>query len=198
LDATGDHYPPYSEVRGQETTEKDRPTLKLLKEIKKKPIPLDSSENTIVNAANQSERKESADGKECPTSNQGLPSENIDLGYIEEPQSTPSLCTVQNVRSLEECVECRKPNVIYSKYKLTERQQYSIVYGLSELDYTCGSPLLSPSNPLYKSVMARSNITCKRPVELTYYRSGIGHAKLWRGGGETRASAQIQDCTSHL
>jgi hypothetical protein len=71
-DATGDHYLPYSEVRGQETTGKDRPTFKLLKEKKKKPIPLDSSENTIVNAANQSERKKSADGKECPTSQVGI------------------------------------------------------------------------------------------------------------------------------
>lgn len=36
LDATGEHYLPYSEVRGKETTKKDRPTLKLLKN--KKPL----------------------------------------------------------------------------------------------------------------------------------------------------------------
>lgn len=161
LDATGEHYLPYSEVRGKETTEKDRPTLKLLK--KKKP---------------QVPAEEPAEGVDCSTVLTNT-CKNVDvLGYIEEPQSKPSLCTVQNARSIVECIECRKPRVVYSKYRLTERQQYSIVCDLSELEYTCGSPILPPSNPLYKPVMARSTITCESPVELSYYRSGLGHADL--------------------
>ncbi|XP_062616566.1 uncharacterized protein LOC134278262 [Saccostrea cucullata] len=79
LDATGDHYLPYSEVRGQETTEKDRPTLKLLKEKKKKPVPIDSTENTLVNTANQ---EESTDGQECSTNMQGKTSENLNQHQV--------------------------------------------------------------------------------------------------------------------
>lgn len=99
---------------------------------------------------------------------------NEDKGYVDIPDSPASLCTVQNARSMAECVECRKPRVIYLYRQMTERQQYSLDLGLRDWEYSCGSPLLPPSNPVYKSVMCRSSLSCESPVEIAYIRAGLG------------------------
>lgn len=75
-------------------------------------------------------------------------------------------------------MECGKPRVIYSLHRLTERQQASVVIGLSECDYTCGSILLPPESPMFKNIMTRTDITCQSPVELQFYSSGLGLADL--------------------
>lgn len=98
--------------------------------------------------------------------------------YIEMPESPPSLCTVQNARLLVKCVECRKPRVVHSQLRLTEMQQCSLACGLGEYDFTCGSPLIPPTNPLFKTVMWRKhhylqNHRLNLPM---IYSSGLGHS----------------------
>jgi hypothetical protein len=112
--------------------------------------------------------------KNAQLSNQGLTSGNIDLGYRGTSINTKSMhCT--------ECqVTCRVCGVQKTQSNLFKPRDSSIP---SELDYMCGSPLLSPSNSLYKSVMAsRSNITCESPVDLAYYRSGLLCLYCWGEG----------------
>jgi hypothetical protein len=159
LDGTGEHYLPYSEVRGSETTEKDRPSLN----SKKTAVPEKKRSEQVDDSVQDDDAPESRD--------ESMSNENE---YIEIPESPANLCTVQNARSITECIECRKPRVVYSYRKLTERLQYSLAVGISEWEYSCGSPLLPPSNPLYTSVMCRSSLTCETPVEIAYYRSGLG------------------------
>lgn len=86
------------------------------------------------------------------------------------------------------CTECKINHRICGMQETTKsvcqvqinrRQPYSIAWGLSELDCTCGLPLLLPSNPLHKIVLARSNITCESLIELFYYRNGLGYANLY-------------------
>lgn len=90
----------------------------------------------------------------------------------------PGLCTVQNSRSLVSCVESSKPRAIYLRHRFTERQQTSVAIGLSKYDYTCGSMLLPPENPMFKNIMTRTDMTCQSPVELQYYSNGLGLADL--------------------
>ena len=76
------------------------------------------------------------------------------------PVEDPHLCTTQNARTIVTCTECRKPRMIYSHQKLSERQKISVTITVSEFDYTCGAPLLTPSNTSYKKVICRSTLHC--------------------------------------
>lgn len=78
--------------------------------------------------------------------------------------------TGQNARLSVECTECRKPRVIYSKNKLTERQKVITVLHISELyDYSCGFPLFEKDHSLCSQIFVKSGISCAMPVEVSYY-----------------------------
>lgn len=97
-------------MKGQETTEKNRPPLKPPKETKEKmqkkvqEKQLESSNGDL--AVDDSETRQEASAEEGATRNNR---------YIEMPESPSSLRTVQNQRLTVECVECRKSRVVYSK-----------------------------------------------------------------------------------
>ena len=94
------------------------------------------------------------------------------------PEFDPAICSVQNAPSVVTCVECEKPRVVYSRHRLTDRQQMSLTFAISDYEYSCGSILLPPSNPDYKSIMCRSGICCETPIQLPYYTSGLGKTDL--------------------
>ena len=94
------------------------------------------------------------------------------------PVEDPHLCTKQNARAIVTCTECRKPRVIFSKQRLSERLKISVTIAVSEFDYTCGAPLLPPSNTSYEKVMCRSTLNCGTPVELQYYGSSLGRQDI--------------------
>lgn len=168
LGESDEHFKAYEEVNGTETSENDRPSLK---EPAKKKALTKKKEKPCCPAV----RPNTEETEAQPVT------ENVSkLNDMQVPKSSddPGLCTVQNSRSLVSCVECSKPRVIYSRHRLTERQQTSVVIGLSEYDYTCGSMLLPPENPMFKNIMTRTDITCQSPVELQYYSSGLGLADL--------------------
>ncbi|XP_052807717.1 uncharacterized protein LOC128236679 isoform X1 [Mya arenaria] len=109
----GEHYKSYSDVKNQDTTEEDRPTYQKVESTERK--------NT---------QKPKGNLRSAPLSVQ----RNAD-----ERTHDASIFTAQNARSITECCECRKPHVIYTKHKLTERQLVQVSLQLSEFDYTCGS-----------------------------------------------------------
>ena len=109
--------------------------------------------------------------------------ENTNAGARESTNTSPvvtaqfapsTMTSTLNARFLITCVECRKPRVMYSLHKLTERQKVSLVTSMSEYDYTCGAPVLPPSNTLHSKVMVRAFLTCSMPVEIPYYGSELG------------------------
>ena len=63
-----------------------------------------------------------------------------------------NMCVKPHARATVSCVECRKPRVLYSRFKLTDRQLTSLVMLLSGYDYTCGAPI----TPLHTVCMAKS------------------------------------------
>ncbi|KAK6174900.1 hypothetical protein SNE40_013462 [Patella caerulea] len=81
-----------------------------------------------------------------------------------------SLFTAQNARYT---VECRKVRVIFSKNRLTTRQQTHLILTVSESEYTCGAHISVPGDILDGLVHVRQYITCAMPVEVSYYSSNI-------------------------
>ena len=68
------------------------------------------------------------------------------------------------------CVECRKPRVIYSNYKLTERYQSALAVALSDFDYSCGAAVMPGSSSLRDKILVRSELRCATPIESQYYK----------------------------
>ncbi|XP_033753387.1 uncharacterized protein LOC117336839 [Pecten maximus] len=167
LDASGDHYRPYSEVEDMDTDEKDRPSLKAAPKRKEKRT---ADVGQPAAAENRGEGATAVD-REPATSDQ----QEEDAAL---PEPDPHLCTSQNARAVVTCVECQKPRVIYSRHKLTDRQTMTVALATSEFEYTCGSPLLPPTTSLYTKVMCRSNITCSTTVELQFYASSLGRTDI--------------------
>ncbi len=95
----------------------------------------------------QQEKKKSVPGKQVPVQvTSSIAVRNVD-GEVREPststspvitpQFAPSTTTsTQNARFLVTCVECRKPRVLYSLHKLTERQKVSLVVSMRKLTRT--------------------------------------------------------------
>lgn len=170
LNETKDHYKSYNEVKGTETNESDRPSLKA-KPIKEKKLNLRATVNvTTSNPVNDIFEEEE----------------------FEVPTPDAHLCITQNARAIVECVECRKPRVVYSHHKLTERQIMSFTISISEYEYTCGSPLLPPTNSMSKKVMSRLNINCDSHVELAYYGSGLGQVDICSVCAEPEADTNAE------
>ena len=143
LDPTGEHYLPLDQVIGIiETTDSDRPSL---------------------NPQYKSKGK-GPKGTETP----------INFFMVEELENQKkdsALFTAQNARTIYECQECNKPRVVYSKQKLSRRQELSLALALSE-EYTCGS------GTSVSGVQLRISLCCGDPVELAYYSSQLGRSDI--------------------
>ena len=144
-----DHYMPYEEAKLLETTEKDRPSLLKVPEAK-------------VTGQKKSTVKTNLSGAIAAKSTE------------DEPGVPASMFTVQNAPFTVECIECRKPGVIYSKNKLIERRAMKLALQLSEVDYTCGSFITSEDDQLHGRVYVRQSIMCSSIAELAYYSSYVG------------------------
>ena len=82
--------------------------------------------------------------------------------------------TGQNARVLVECVDCRKPRVVHSTTRLSERQKLGLAIVFSEYEYSCGSEVVPPEHSLHNKVFVRTTLTCESRVESSYYSSDIG------------------------
>lgn len=127
IEENGEHYKPYSEVNGQDTTEADRPSLKERKVTKK------ATKNQGL--PNVKQTLENKDDMALPVNQED---EDTSTELLEVPVADSYLCMIQNSRFICICSECRKPRVIYSRHKLTDRQKLTLAISISEHEYTCG------------------------------------------------------------
>lgn len=49
---------------------------------------------------------------------------------------------------------------------------------VSELEYSCGSPVTVPDGPLHGTIFVRIPLTCSDVIEVAYYRSAYGPLDL--------------------
>lgn len=99
-------------------------------------------------------------------------------------QTTPNVCegneseyyshlyTTQNARAYVECIECRKPRVVYSKHRLTGRQKTSLAADLNESDFTCGT--VDVKEPTFALDVKCRPLECATTVEICYYGASLG------------------------
>ena len=101
--------------------------------------------------------------------------------------------SAQTARTTVECVECRKPRVVYSKSKLSSHQQMQLVLMLSESDYTCGSAITPPGHALAKVVCMNTAVNCAIHVEIPYYRSKLGRMDICSncGNGDAETDTDL-------
>lgn len=164
LSADLEHFQPFDEVYGTDTSERDRPTLKSrLVPDSKAAVPLKSSSGgESVGLATPTVRPSELKAKAGSTLESFL--------YDKSLLADAGMYTAQNARSVIECVECRKPRVVYAaSHQWGSRNKLELALILSENDYTCGSPLTSPKDSLHGKVFTRLEMTCESYIELAYY-----------------------------
>jgi hypothetical protein len=166
------HYKRYDTVKGTETTEEDRPSLKIPAKTKKGQRP---PTVPVVSAPDAPEVPE-RDTAHVPEGTSTI--EAPDSQIIVAPFMSSDKCSVQTARLIVSCVECEKPRVIYCKNSLSERQKISLATSMSQFDYTCGAALLPPSHSLCQKVMTRGSLVCALPLEIPYYGSGLGQTDM--------------------
>ena len=76
---------------------------------------------------------------------------------------------LRSVRAVSVCVECRKPRVVYSSRKPSQRQKVLPATSLGETSYTCGPHLFSPAAlqhvPVLRDMTVIVNLTCASPMQ---------------------------------
>ena len=136
-----------------QTTEDDRPTLKKVE----KPKASKAKPNAVVVQ---------------PTPDVDCAEHLVSTETASEPTAfveNHALYTSQHARLTIPCIECRKPRIIYSMVRPSERQKVALAMLLSEFDCTCGAPLTPPDNPLHGKLVCRPSLSCSSPVETPYY-----------------------------
>ena len=163
MEDDGEHFKTYQQAMALEsTTDKDCPSIKAAQKAQKAPR-MSVKATAVVTTMDGS-----------GTSSAGHDNSRDDASEMRHR----SLHTAQNARSTVECVECRKPRVLYSTHKLTERQQTTLVLLVSEYEYSCGAPVTTPESTLHGKVVIRPQLTCAAPVEVSYYSSNIGRKDI--------------------
>ncbi|CAG2185017.1 unnamed protein product [Mytilus edulis] len=157
-----EHFKPYEEVNGTDTSESDRPTFKV---VNKAPSKTKKAKRSVEAEINDQTQDDDADDTQEVTT-------------CTEDNYHASIFTSQNARGVVKCVECLKSRVYYSKTRLTERHQTLIALNISEYDYSCGAELADPNQSVLKNVFFRPGLTCAVAVELSYYGSGLGQPDI--------------------
>ena len=130
LDHTGNHFLSYEVLNGTAPTEKDRPSMKC---------------PTRASAGSRSAGKSATRASSDTTSDQDPGPSTSSTSTSDDMASEVSHST-QHARATATCVECRKPRVVYSRLRLSQRQEVLLATSLSESDYTCGAFLFPPSS----------------------------------------------------
>ena len=75
------------------------------------------------------------------------------------------------VRTYIECFQCGKLRCIYSERALTpdEKQEFGLTE--NEMNYICGSSLVSEDHILYNKLIVHKKITCETSIKFAYYLS---------------------------
>ncbi|WAR05994.1 LOW QUALITY PROTEIN: hypothetical protein MAR_021363 [Mya arenaria] len=183
LDETREHFLNYEEAKQKETTEKDRPSLQVQK-VKKT---TNQPRTAVSNESRQENSNEPRPGNSTVTrpenseeSRSGGNSTLVNEEPVEINRRVDVPLSTQNARAIATCIECRKPRVVYSKTKLSQRKEVLLATCLSDYDYSCGAQLFPPSAPstLKSSVVIRPFLQCASPIELCYYGADLGRKDL--------------------
>ncbi|CAG8767772.1 14884_t:CDS:2, partial [Racocetra persica] len=88
-----------------------------------------------------------------------------------------------NVRILVKCIECNRPRVLYSQYRLNPEEENLLKNFLETIDYTCGttfygiSDLTKASPPLFRNdnncSINNDELTCAISIEVPYFSSHL-------------------------
>ena len=89
----------------------------------------------------------------------------ISIGECPLNNLSPKRLMSAFVRVLVECVDCRKPLVVHSTTRLSERQKLGLAIVFSEYEYSCGSEVVPPEHSLHNKVFVRTTLTCESRVE---------------------------------
>ena len=98
----------------------------------------------------------------------------ISIGECPINNLSPKRLMSAFARVLVECVDCRKPRVVHSTTRLSERQKLGLAIVFSEYEYSCGSEVVPPEHSLHDKVFVRTTLTCESRIESSYYSSDIG------------------------
>lgn len=167
------HYKQFDEVYGTETTDDDRPTATLKKHSRNVGTVdrgAKKAGHNTPNAAIDGEPGSSQNRKSQVRPKSSCVSE-ADLKVYDKAVCTDAgMYTAQNARALIECVECRKPHIVYCRGTTwCSRYRLELALLLSENDFTCGSPITPPGHMLHGKIYTRLNISCADHIELAYY-----------------------------
>jgi hypothetical protein len=138
----------FYDVFGTDTTEKGKPSLKLLQ--KKHKVYTRGEPKAI----------------------------DLNSMLLSQPEKKARIFTVQCAKSSVSCIECRKPRLVYIKHRLTDRQSYSLSVLLSEVEYSCGDAITVPGQALHQTAVTRMPMTCSDAIEIPYYSSGYGRIDI--------------------
>lgn len=117
---------------------------------------------------------------------------------VKQQLKETGLFTAQHARAVVHCGEWEKPRLLYSMRKLSSKQQLMVSIAVSEGDYTCGSPLLSPDHSLTSTVSVRLALSCGDPVEVAFYsqeftrKDVCAHCGGVEGHGSQELSAKFK------
>ena len=88
---------------------------------------------------------------------------------------SPSAQTASNVGSTIKCSQYKKPRLMYSKKKLTEKEKIALKQFLSSYEYVCGSSFKEipedshPNIEVIRKAFVRENLSCSIVIESPYY-----------------------------
>ena len=131
LDETGEHYLPYSSVKNLNTTDQDRPSLK----ASGTRSDAESGNATKQGPSQDVSKKSAGNAIRPPAKPAFIPKEKDLYGDLHNA----SLYTAQNARFTVTCVECRKPRIVYSKSRLTDRRFQVAVLIITPTTWKCAS-----------------------------------------------------------
>jgi hypothetical protein len=164
-DPQSDHFQPFEALYGSETNENDRPSLKL------KPAAA-STKNTKTGVSSKTSEFGGTHSLSSLSALKPKAGSSSCLLYDRVLLADAGMYTAQNARCVVDCVECRKPRVVYaSSGAWCTRYKLEMAILLSENDYTCGAPLTPPGHVLHGKIYSRLEMTCESYIELSYYSS---------------------------
>jgi hypothetical protein len=105
----------------------------------------------------------------------------IDLNPVLETVKDASIFTVQCAKDVVNCIECRKPRVVYSKHRLTGRQSATLKALLTEVEYSCGDVIDTPwstDQTHHNTVYTKIPMTCADAIEIPYYSAELGRKDI--------------------
>ena len=75
------------------------------------------------------------------------------------------------MRATVRCFRCHRPRCLYSPKPLSSKEQILLDFSIDQRVFTCGSPVVSPTNFLVGRVFWKTCLTCNDAVETSFYSS---------------------------